>query len=84
MAFLTDQDQSSGHPLFELADRLLKRRLRFKARKQLNHVLELDDRLLDDVGVTRSDVQRALNQTLSQDAATQLYQSSLGRHARWM
>ena len=48
-------------------------------RKKFNNLLDLDDQMLDDIGVTREEVQYASRLPLSQDAATELRRISLGR-----
>ncbi len=68
-----------GNPIHSLAQALEARIAERRARKGINQILELETHLLDDIGVTRSDVRRASNLPLSQDAATELHRISLAR-----
>lgn len=84
MAYLSDSKAPSGHPLFDLANRLVWRSQRATERRGLKKMLDLDDHLLRDVGVTRDQVRRALNAPNAQDAATELQRLSLLRRTPWM
>lgn len=84
MAFLTDTNSQTGHPLFNFANTLAKRARRLGQRKQLRRLLKLDDHLLRDVGLTRDQVLRSLESTSSVDAATKLQRLSLSRPGPWM
>jgi len=79
MAHPSTYPPQTGHPLFRFADSIVKRATALKNRRDLRKLLSLQDHLLDDVGVNRSDIQRIVDLPLSHDAATELYQISLGR-----
>lgn len=61
--------------------RWMKRRQDLRDRRDaFSHLLKLDDSLLEDIGVTRMDVQRAARLPLSIDAAQALYDETRGVH----
>ena len=84
MAHFTEQNRQLGHPLLEFAERIARRALRRKARRELKSLLRQDDYLLRDVGLTRDQVQRALEAPASRDAAEELHRLTLTRPAPWM
>lgn len=45
-------------------------------RRELNQLLQKDDRLLRDVGLTRADVEAALSKPISMDARDEAYRLS--------
>lgn len=47
-------------------------------RDAFSHLLKLDDTLLQDIGVTRAEVERAARLPLSHDAAQSLYNATHG------
>ena len=60
--------------------RSLEARRREKARRRgLKRLLDLDDQMLDDIGVMRWEVSEAVSLPLSADAATELRRMSLSR-----
>lgn len=67
------QPANTGHPLFELSNKLTARIRARRQRKSLATLNELDEHLLRDVGLTREDVSRTLAQPLSVDATTELH-----------
>ncbi len=68
-----------GNPINSLARALEARVSERRARKGINQILELEDHMLDDIGVTRADVHRVSRMPLSNDAATELHRISLAR-----
>ncbi|MBT8459876.1 MAG: DUF1127 domain-containing protein [Boseongicola sp.] len=77
------QPANTGHPLFELSNKLTARIRARRQRKALATLKELDKHLLQDVGLTREDVSRTLARPLSVDATTELHRIaylSSGRH----
>ena len=84
MAFMNDTHTPSGHPLFQLADALRGRSLRRRSKSGLRGMLQLDDHLLRDIGVTRDQVKRAIETPSSRDAADELRRMSLSRPGPWM
>ncbi len=55
------------------------RREQQESRDAFAHLLKLDDSLLQDIGVTRAEVERAAKLPLAEDAAQVLYEST-GRY----
>ena len=52
------------------------RREQQESRDAFRHLLKLDDNLLQDIGVTRADVERAAKLPLAEDAAQVLYEAT--------
>lgn len=71
-------------PLEDLATSLADRIRRIRRRRKFKNLLDLDDHMLKDVGVTRSEVELAANMPLSVNAATELRRMSLERKRRMM
>ena len=84
MTDCTYQAPSQGHPLFALADSLTARVRQYRRRRGMKRLLDLDAATLDDIGVTRGEIDIALRQPLSVDAATELRRMSLERRRRKM
>ncbi|MEQ9042088.1 MAG: DUF1127 domain-containing protein [Silicimonas sp.] len=80
----TNRAATSGHPLFDLANRVSERLLKARRRKGFNRLLDLDDHILDDIGVLRHEVEHASRLPLSVDAATELRRMSLERRRKRM
>ena len=70
---------TSGNPLNALARALEIRIGERRARKGISQMLDLDDHMLRDVGLTRNEIHRATHMPLSFDAATELHRISLAR-----
>ncbi len=73
-----------GHPIHDLSNRLVARLRQIRRRKKMERLLDLDDQMLDDIGVSRGDLDVALRMPLSVDAATELRRMSLERRRRHM
>ena len=71
--------QPSGHVLHALSDALTSRIRSRRRRRKLTTLLDLDDHMLTDIGVTRAEVETALNLPLSVNAAVELRRMSLSR-----
>ena len=83
--FCIDQSQPSrGHPIADLANSLSRRLQIMHRRRGFNRLHDLDDHMLDDIGVTRGEVQIASNLPLSVDAGLELHRMSLERRRRKM
>lgn len=54
----------------------------YAKRRRFNRLLDLDDRMLDDIGVTREEVQLASKLPLSANAGNQLRMTSERRRAK--
>ena len=80
----SDLTQSYGHPIQTLGENLITRIARLRRRRKFKSLLDLEDQMLDDIGVLRSEVQTAANLPLSVDAATELRRMSLERRKRRM
>ncbi|MEM6384878.1 MAG: DUF1127 domain-containing protein [Pseudomonadota bacterium] len=74
----------SGHPIQTLSGALIERLRNIGRRRRFKRLLDLDDHMLDDVGVTRAEVERVARMPLSADAATELRRISLERRRRFM
>ena len=72
------------HPIHDLANRFAGRLRQIRRRKGFNRLLDLDDHLLDDIGVHRHEVEYAANLPISVDAATELRRISLERRRKFM
>lgn len=74
----------TGHPIHHLANGLIERVRRIRRRRSFKRLLDLDDALLKDIGVTRGEVEIAAGLPSSVDAATELRRMSLERRRRYM
>ena len=77
--FVDTTGRPTGHAIHALAQALtgrIKSRLR---RRQFKTLLDLDDHMLNDIGVTRSEVETAANLPLPVNAAIELRRMSLAR-----
>lgn len=74
----------SGDHIGTLAGNLMLRIRELRRRRRLTRLLDLDDHLLKDVGVTRGEIEIATSLPLSSDAATALRRMSLERRRRFM
>ena len=74
----------TGHPIHALSDRLFERLRQIRRRRGFSRLLDLDDHMLKDIGVTRGEVEIAASLPLSIDAATALRRMSLERRRRHM
>jgi uncharacterized protein YjiS (DUF1127 family) len=78
----TTHTRGAGNPLFALASALAERRRNALGRRTVKRLLDLDDRILHDIGVTRDEARRAAGQPLSVDPLTELHRSILARRNR--
>ncbi len=74
----------SGDHIGTLSSRLIERIREIRTRRRLKRLLDLDDHMLKDVGVTRGEIDVATSLPLSTDAATALRRMSLERRRRFM
>ena len=74
----------SGDHIGTLGAKLMERVREIRHRRKLKRLLDLDDHMLKDVGVTRGEIEVATNLPLSTDAATELRRMSLERRRRFM
>lgn len=74
----------SGHPIQTLSGQLIERLRMIRRRRHFKRLLDLDDHMLKDVGVTRGEVEIASKLPLSVDAATELRRMSLERRRSFM
>jgi uncharacterized protein YjiS (DUF1127 family) len=81
---MTDRTMTriTGNPLFELARNLADRRRNATRRRTVKRLLDLDDRILHDIGVTRDEARHAAGQPLTVDPLAELYRTSLTRRSR--
>ena len=73
------QTRPAGHAIHQLAASLTDRVSQITKRRKFMTLLDLDEHLLDDIGVIRSEVEYAARLPLSVDAATELRRISLAR-----
>jgi uncharacterized protein YjiS (DUF1127 family) len=78
----TTLTRGAGNPLFTLARNLAERRRNAVRRRTVKRLLDLDDRILHDIGVTRGEARHAAGQPLTVDPLAELYRTSLSRRAR--
>lgn len=74
----------SGNHIGTLSGMLIERIRRLNRRRKFNRLLDLDDHMLNDIGVTRGEVEIASRMPLSSDAATALRRMSLERRRQRM
>lgn len=79
MYYDTRNRPHAGHALFAYADTLRDSILRRFNRRKLSRAMDLDDHMLNDIGVTRGDLERVLSLPNSVDAGTELHRLSLER-----
>lgn len=72
-------EPNTGHPLRDLSNKLSDLVRRRRERRGLSALLDLEDHILLDIGLTRSDINAARHWPLSVDAATELRRASLER-----
>jgi uncharacterized protein YjiS (DUF1127 family) len=77
--YIDSHSRPTGHALHDLALSLAEGIARVRRRRKFKRLLDLDDHMLDDIGVTRSEVDYAARLPLSTDAATELRRISLAR-----
>ncbi len=80
----SDLPRGSGHPLHALADNLARRIAERLRRRRFRTLLELDDHILHDIGVTRGEVQAANDLPLSANASQELHRMALARRRMMM
>lgn len=74
----------SGDHIGSLSGNLIRRIFEIRTRRRMKRLLDLDDHMLKDVGVTRGEIEVATSLPLSRDAATELRRMSLERRRRFM
>ena len=78
----TTLPRTAGHPLIALASNLAARRRKAARRRTVKRLLDLDDRILHDIGVTRDEARRAAGRPLTVDPLDDLYRAALSRRSR--
>ena len=73
-----------GHPLHQLSASLAERVRQYRRRRGFKRLLDLDDHMLRDIGVTRAEVELATGLPLATDAGRELRRMSLERRRRHM
>jgi uncharacterized protein YjiS (DUF1127 family) len=81
--FIAGQHRVSSGPLAALAAAFGRLHHRLRNRRQVLLLTELDDHVLSDIGVTRSDVRSALSQPFSADPSLELERIALSNRSRW-
>ena len=80
----TTLERPAGHAIHRLASALERRATARHRRRRFKRLLDLDDHMLEDIGVARHEVASAARLPLSMDAATELRRVSLERRKRRM
>ncbi len=80
----SDHPRTTGHPLHALADSLTRRIAERLRRRRFRTLLDLDDHILHDIGVTRGEVQAANGLPLSANASQELHRMALARRRMMM
>jgi uncharacterized protein YjiS (DUF1127 family) len=75
----TTPTRVAGHPLFALALSLAERRRNAVRRRTVKRLLDLDDRILHDIGVRREDARFAAGLPLDVDPLAELHRASRAR-----
>ena len=83
MTYATET-RPAGHPIRDLGDKLATHVRNRMRRRAFNKMLNLDDHLLDDIGVSRAEVIMASYLPLSVNAAQELRRISLERRRKRM
>ena len=78
----TTLTRGAGNPLHTLACTLAERRVNAVRRRTVKRLLDLDDRILHDIGVTREEARHAADLPLTIDPLTELYRRSISRRTR--
>lgn len=73
-----------GHPLHNLAEGVSAMWQARRRRRKLKSLLDLDDHMLKDVGVTRGEVEIATGLPLYRDATSELYRMASARRRSMM
>ncbi len=76
---MTDAAITTGHPIANLDSSLLARASAFNSRRKFRRMLDLDDHVLNDIGVVRAEVEWAANLPLNVDAGGALRRVSRAR-----
>lgn len=76
--------EQTRHPIHDLSNRLFDRIRQIRRRRGVTRLLDLDDHMLKDIGVTRGEVEIATKLPLSVDAAIELRRMSIERRRRHM
>ena len=74
--------RGAGNPIFALARNLAARRRNGTRRRTVRRLLDLDDAILHDIGVTRAEANRAAGLPLSVDPLAELYRTAHLRRSR--
>jgi uncharacterized protein YjiS (DUF1127 family) len=82
-AFVAGQHSVSGGVLTSLFGAFDRFRRNLRSRRQIVHLSELDDHVLNDIGVTRGDIDAVLSQPFSNDPSLALYNIALSNRSRW-
>ena len=80
----SDYSRTTGHPLHALADNLARRIAERLRRRRFRTLLDLDDHILHDIGVTRGEVRAASDLPLSKNASVELHRIALERRRMMM
>jgi uncharacterized protein YjiS (DUF1127 family) len=78
----TTHTRGAGNPLFALARSLSDLRRHAQHRRTVKRLLDLDDRILHDIGVTREEARHAASQPFGVDPLIELHRSTLARRNR--
>jgi uncharacterized protein YjiS (DUF1127 family) len=78
------QNGATTGSLSSLPGQIAQRYRAWKARRRIVKMTDLDDRILDDIGVSRDDLYAVLTLPLSQNPAFELQRISRRNRSRWV
>ncbi len=82
-AFVAGQHSVSGGLLSTLTAAVDRFWRSLRSRRQIVHLSELDDHVLNDIGVTRGDIDKVLSQPFMDDPSLALQQIAQSNRSRW-
>lgn len=82
MTCVTETRSDVGHPIHRLAASLTQRLREKRRRRAMRRLIDYDNQMLEDIGVTRGEIWAATSLPASADAATELRRMSLERRRR--
>ena len=82
-SFIASQQSVTAGLLSSLTNTAVRVYRNWKNRREVVLLTELDDHVLEDIGVTRGDVEAALSEPFSYDPSLQLQRIALRNRGRW-
>ena len=82
--FTASQERVPAGFLSSLSERVARFYRTWKVRRRIVRMTDLDDHILDDIGVTRTDLFDVLNQPFSNDPSLELQRIAKRNRSRWV